>query len=161
MATALQQGLLLTLALWSSTVPAAEHHHAPTNADTAPRAPESDHKWAGDPALREQMTGLHARYQARLTQIHAGTLQRADYHSLATATRAAVARIIAECRLPAPADDALHHIIAGLLASADIMDGTAKGRPSTAARSAVAALNHYGERFEHPGWRPLRPARAT
>lgn len=155
------RGLLLLLALFAGAVPAAEHHHPAHHADAAASTAEPGHKWPGDAPLREQMSALHVRYQAHLVQIRDGRLKTADYRTLATATRTALARIVAECRLTAQADAALHHIIADLLASADIMDGTAKGKRVTAARSAVGALNHYGERFEHPGWRPLSLAHAT
>lgn len=154
--------LLLALALPTTAATAAEHHHhAPAAEGRHALSLDHGHKWATDLPLRAHMETLRAHYADKLAQIHAGKLSAAEYQHLAATTRAEMAGIVAECRLPAQADAMLHLLVSDLLAAADRMDGRSKGKPVNGAQRAVRALNHYGEFFDHPGWESLKAPHAT
>jgi hypothetical protein len=147
----------LCLAVAGTTVAATDQHHA-GHAHEPPAKLELDHgkPWATDAPLRKGMGALHAAFAERVEAIHAGTLPAANYRALGAKVETEVAALVAECKLEPKADAVLHVIVAELLAAADVLQGRAPGTPAAGAHRAVAALNDYGRKFDHPQWQPLQ-----
>lgn len=144
----------LTLGSGFSAFAADSHQHA--SGEPAKLALDHGKKWATDAPLRKAMGELRTALAAKQGSIHKGTLTPADYKMLGTTIEAKVATIVAECKLEPAADANLHIIVAELIAGADAMQGKSKIAPAAGAVLAVRTANHYGEFFDHPGWKALR-----
>jgi hypothetical protein len=113
-------------------------------------------KWETDAPLRKGMSEIRNAIVADKSAIHAGKLSDARYDALAKRVDAQVAYMIANCKLRPEADAQLHLVIAQIVEGSEAMKGKAKGATRRAgAEKIVAALNAYGNHFEHPGWTSL------
>jgi hypothetical protein len=138
---------LATLLLAAPVAVAAEGHshgHAPAGLSEL----KLDHgrKWQTDAALRQGM----AEIRAALDAVHVGRL---GYDGLAKAVEGQIEFMVANCKLPPEADQQLHLVLG------EVMEGADKiARPDardSGARQLLAALNAYGQHFDHPGWEPV------
>lgn len=141
-------------------LPAAEphhHEHAPAaGTETTGLTLNQGKKWATDQALRESMAELRAAFAASLHQIHAGALPPQQYKALSDKITTQLARIVAECKLPAQADAVLHILLSELAEAAKGMQGGTAAETQAAAQKAIKALNDYGRYFDHPKWHDLK-----
>lgn len=102
--------------------------------------------WASDAPLRQGM-------QAILDAVMAAVRNEGEGPALAAELRAQISFLFANCRLEPEADAALHGVLAALLQSAQRLEaGASAGDEHDALH---AALQRYGQKFQHPGW-PLR-----
>jgi len=144
----------LALAALPAAASAEQHGHGHEHGATSLQLNHGK-KWPTDEPLRRNMQALSAEFAARHAAIERNKMTAGEYAALGQVIEARVATIVRECKLPPDADAMLHLVIADLVASADVMQGKATGRPSEAARTAVAALDGYGRHFQHPGWKPV------
>lgn len=131
---------------------APEHDHA--HAAAAQPLPAGQ-RWATDETLRKGMNSIRSAYAPKLAAIHGDRLAAADYQQLADTTGQEIANIVANCKLPPEADAALHGIIAQMGEGMDAMAGQSATKPRDGAVKVVAALDRYGQTFDHPGWKRL------
>jgi len=138
-------------------VPAAARAEAQPHEHGHGAAPQLmlDHgkRWSTDAPLREGMTRIRAIVEPRLEQVHAGGIDRATYSQMAGAIEAQLAYIVGNCKLEPEADAVLHVIIGGIGEGVDAMNAGAQA--GQGALQIVAALDNYGQYFEHPGWKPI------
>lgn len=111
-------------------------------------------KWSSDEALRQGMTAMRGEIGARADAIRANRLDEAGYAELAARIEAAMARVVADCKLAPEADAQLHLVLSRVSEGVDAMKQGEHRRRGAA--EVVSALNAYGAHFEHPGWKPLR-----
>jgi hypothetical protein len=78
-------------------------------------------KWETDAPLRQAMARLRQHMAPALGPIHAKRLPAAEYARLGREVEAAVADIVAQCKLPPEADAQLHLVVAELLQGAEQM----------------------------------------
>lgn len=138
----------------SAQAPAAEHAHEHAQATAKPLPPGK--RWPTDAPLREGMTKIRAAIEPQLKAVHAGQLPAERYKAIAGQAESQVAYIVGHCKLQPEADAALHGILAQLNEGIEAMSGKPGLPPSDGAARLVAALNDYGQTFDHPGWKPLR-----
>jgi hypothetical protein len=113
-------------------------------------------KWATDAPLRKGMSEIRDAIAADKNAIHAGKLTDARYDALAKRVDAQVAYMIENCKLPPEADAQLHLVIAQITEGSEAMKGKSKNATRrVGAEKIVAALNAYGNHFQHPGWTSL------
>jgi len=124
----------------------------------APAAMKLDHgrKWTTDAPLRQGMSKIRASVDDNAEAIHRGKFGAADYVAMAGAVEAQVAYIVENCKLEPAADEVLHGVIAELGEGVEVLNGQRAGvaRDEGVSR-IVAALDRYGEYFDHPGWKPV------
>lgn len=135
---------------------AADAHPHPDGEESSPLALNHGKKWTTDAPLRKSMNEIRKALAAKQDGIHKGALTPADYQALAMTVDAQAAIIIAECKLEPAADANLHLIMAELFAGAQAMQGKSASNPRAGAVQTVRAVNHYGQYFDHPGWKALR-----
>lgn len=124
----------------------------------APAAMKLDHgrKWSTDAPLRRGMSQIRARVGENAEAVHQGKFGAADYAAMADAVEAQVAYIVDNCRLEPAADEVLHGVIAELGEGVEVLNGRRAGVPrDEGVTRIVTALDHYGEYFDHPGWKPV------
>lgn len=133
---------------------AAPHEHG--GAMPAGMALDHGRKWSTDGPLRSGMARIRTLVQPQLGAAHAGKLQPAQYTALAGRIETEIGRIVADCKLKPEADAMLHVVIGEIGAGTDAMKGkTPTQRPEQGLLQVAAALNNYGEHFEHPGFKPI------
>jgi hypothetical protein len=130
---------------------APAHDHAAAPAKPLP----AGQRWQTDATLREGMTRIRGAFEPKLAAIHDRKLAPTDYQQLADATGREIANIVANCKLPPDADAALHGILADMGAGMDAMAGKSLDKQRDGAIKVVAALDRYGQTFQHPGWKRL------
>ncbi|WP_372529160.1 hypothetical protein [Piscinibacter sp.] len=114
-------------------------------------------KWATDEALRNGMSRIRGLVEPRMSDVHGGKLDAAQYRGLAAQVETEVGTIVANCKLEPKADAMLHLVIADLLEGTDAMSGkNSKLRPAQGLAKVVAAVNEYGGHFDHPGFKLIR-----
>lgn len=128
------------------------HHEAHQQRATSKATLDHGKKWASDAALRQHMENLRASFAENKKVMHAKTIKTESYQQLSAQTEKAVNDIIAECKLSPEADASLHHIIADMLAGADMMKRKEKISQQQGNHKVISALNAYGKTFDHPGW---------
>jgi hypothetical protein len=111
-----------------------------------------DERWPTNPTLRRQMVALRTLVQARSKS----PLTATDYRVLGAEVKTRVEGIIATCELPSAADAAFHPILTELLAGAAMLAEPSEKAHVEGTRRIFAALDDYGRRFRHPGWKLLR-----
>ncbi len=146
--TILSLGLIALLGTPATAVLAQEHAHATPSASTAATTVQ---RHATDATLRQQMREIHGVVQT-LEHDHL-TAERAA--RLADQVTGHVNTIIANCRLPPDADEALHHIIGPLLQDASALKSDPQRRDAIAGMRR--ALDQYARQFDDPGF-PESPA---
>ncbi|WP_245269363.1 hypothetical protein [Bradyrhizobium japonicum] len=144
--------LALCLAVGQPALAAGPHAH---EGPTATARSQLDHgkKWPTDDVLRRGMTDIALAIRQSLAPIHSNVFTPAQYEALAARIQAQVDDVVANCKLPEPADQQLHLVLE------QIIDGAAKMKSGTGrdqgAVKIVQALAQYGRNFDHADWRPL------
>lgn len=146
----------LALMVAGGSLHAAEHGHADEGHGPARLQLNQGKKWETDAPLRQGMAKLRAGMGEKLEAIHKGKLSADEAKALGEKIDAELATIVAQCKLEPQADAMLHLILADLMAASEVMQGKHKGKPVTAARKAVGALNSYGRYFNDPQWKALK-----
>jgi len=135
---------------------AHSHEHEP-GAAPAKLSLNQGRKWATDEALRRGMENIRSAVDQSLPAIHENKLSAAKYADLAKRIDGEVAGIVANCKLEPAADAQLHLVIAEILQGVEAMEGkTRKAKRQAGAVQVVAALDQYGQFFEHGGWQNLK-----
>lgn len=149
--------LLIGLALGAvSPAWTAEKGHAHDGHGGAELALRHGQKWPTDAPLRQGMSRARAALAESIRPIHDGKFGPAKYDALARKLSGEVAYIVANCHLDRDADAQLHVVLAQLNGGIERMQGAQPPASRQAgAGQAVAALNAYGEHFDHPGWTAL------
>ena len=137
--------VLLAVAAGCSPRPGAE----PAAAAPAAQAPPAGQRWATDAPLRAGMARIRSAVEA-LQHGLMGHLTEAQQKDAAAQVDAAVADMIANCKLEPEADASLHGLLAPLVAGAGAVREGRFGQPELAAMQD--ALAQYPQRFDDPGW---------
>lgn len=140
------------LALPTSLALAQTHDHAA--AAELSLTLNQGQKWQGDENMLKGMDAIRTAITARQEAIHAGSLQPAEYATLAGEIQAQVDFMVENCKLEPAADEQLHLVLGEVLNGVSAME--AGDAPQAGVETVVAALNGYGEHFEHPGWAPIQ-----
>lgn len=122
-----------------------EHHPAPAAAAAAATPAQ---RFATDAPLRKYMQSIRTSVAALEHGEH-GQLDATQVATLAAGIQADIGRIVAECKLPADADAALHGIIGSLALNADKLKSDPKAAGAVA--GLRAALDAYAAQFDDPG----------
>lgn len=139
----------LLAAVWFApavqALPQHQHEHI---AVTAPAAVPTA-RWTPDAPLR---TGIRSAHRAvdELQRAAAGHMSAAMTRDRAAAVEKAVAYMFANCKLSAEPDAALHGILVPLLTAAQALQADPDNRKPVA--DMRAALAHYPQYFNDPGW---------
>lgn len=139
----------VTIAAPNVALAASAHDHP---APAAALRLDHDRKWETDAPLRRGMATMRTELVNRLPAIHDGRLGQEEFGALATLMERQIGVIVSECKLKPEADAMLHLVLADLAHAADAMQGKIGTNPVEGAEQAIAALNAYGEYFDHPGW---------
>ena len=149
--------MLLLLAATTACSPQSEpgvlatHATAPTAA--APLPPEGQ-RWATDAPLRAGMARIRQAVEALEHGVH-GHLDAAQQQAAAAQVDAAVADMIANCKLVPEADASLHGLLATFIAGAT---AARDGRFTQAELVPMQeALVQYQQRFDDPTWTQPTP----
>ncbi|MFT3857391.1 MAG: hypothetical protein QM742_07815 [Aquabacterium sp.] len=136
-----------------ATTPSTDHAHTHEDAPAPALQLNAGKKWETDAALRQGMAEIHQAMAAHRVAIHEGKLSPKAAKQLARKIEGAVARIVAQCKLPPAADAQLHIIVAELLAGAHQMAGnTTSIKPHAGAIKVMNALHNYATYFDDPGF---------
>lgn len=147
----------LALGLLATSVAAAEKDAHQHGADAVKLTLDNGKKWATDAPLRTGMGNIRTEMQASLHAIHEGKLSAAKYNELGKKVSTEVGAIVAQCKLEPKADAQLHLVVADLLDGVETMQGKApKVKRQAGAVKVVAALEKYGNYFDHPNWQPIK-----
>ena len=136
----------------AAPVYADEHKH---EAQHAAPVLKPGQKWASDEVLRQGMDKIRQAMLANREAIETERLGAEDYRQLAAAVSKETANIVKNCRLSKDADTAFHTIVlADLMQSTEMMKTSPKAQVQRAgAFGVLQSLRHYGEYFQHPGWK--------
>lgn len=156
LAVALSVAGVAALSLASSPALAATDAHGHGHAEAAAKPLPAGQRWTTDAPLRQGMTEIRHALEPHLAAIHDNKLSPEQYQAIAAKTEQQVAYIVANCKLPADADAALHGIIGQMGEGTEAMAGKSKAKPRDGAVKLLGALNEYGRTFDHPGWKKLR-----
>lgn len=130
--------------------PVDEHaHHHDAGAGVALQRPPGGGNWATDAPLRQGMGRIHAAMAEALPAFEKGDLSAEVATSLANEVQSQIQFLIANCKLEPAADAQLHIVIGQMLAAADALAKepmSGEGMPRL-----HAAMQLYGDHFEHPG----------
>ena len=122
------------------------HAAPPTHADALP---PHGQRWATDAPLRDGMARIRQAVGALEHGVH-GHLDAAQQQAVAKQVDAAVADMIANCKLAPEADASLHGLLASFIAGASAAREGRFGQPELA--SMQDALAQYPLRFDDPDW---------
>ncbi|WHZ19938.1 MAG: hypothetical protein OJF55_002087 [Rhodanobacteraceae bacterium] len=143
--------LVALLAAPASSVYAQEHQHAPPPRTSA-AVPA--HGYATDATLRQQMREIRTEVAAIENFQHGRSTQPQAIDAAGRIT-GHVNTIIANCKLPPDADEALHTIIGPMLQHASALKASPDS--SAAVTSLHGLLDQYAREFDDPGF--SKPAR--
>lgn len=144
----------LGLAVAAQATPQHAHDsHAAHAASAAVQAPAQ--RWTPDAPLRAGMRRAHTAV-AELAHYEMGHMSAPMAVDRATEVESAVTYMFANCKLSAEPDAALHGILVPLLTAAQAL----KADPAKVAAVADmrAAIAHYPQYFDDPGWDKPVPA---
>lgn len=142
-------------ALAAGSATATEHDHAA--AAPAALALNQGRKWVTDKPLRAGMSQIRTLTGQKLDAAHQGKLTPAQYAALAGQIETEVGGIVANCKLEPKADAMLHLVIGEIASGTEAMAGKAAGqRPEQGLAQVANAVNHYGQYFDHPKFKPLQ-----
>ncbi|WP_027484429.1 hypothetical protein [Rhodanobacter sp. OR87] len=148
---ALACGLGLGLAAQASPQHAHESHPAHAAATTAAPA----QRWAPDAPLSEGMRRAHAAVD-ELRHYEMGHMSAPMAVDRATEVEQAVSYMFANCKLAPEPDAALHGILVPLMSAAQTLKADPK--KVSAVAEMRAAIAHYPQYFNDPGWDKPAPA---
>ena len=128
----------------------AHEHDANEHAAAVPA-----HRWTPDAPLRAGMRRVHTAV-AELAHYEMGHMSAPMAVDRATEVEGAVTYMFAHCKLSAEPDAALHGILVPLLTAAQAL----KADPAkvSAVADMRAAIAHYPQYFDDPGWDKPAPA---
>lgn len=154
-ATFTRLAVIALVAVSSPSLTSAQHAHE--HASGAPAVGnmklDAGRKWSTDEPLRSGMAGIRAAFDANHPAIQAGKETDAQYEALATRIESQVNSIVANCKLPAEADENLHYVIADLAEGVNLMRGKDPERTRHDGAARVhGALLAYGKYFDDPDW---------
>ncbi|EIM02924.1 DnrO protein [Rhodanobacter thiooxydans] len=149
---ALACGLGLGLAAQAS--PQHSHESHPAHAATA-AAPAPAQRWTPDAPLREGMRRAHTAV-AELAHYEMGHMSAPMAADRAAEVESAVTYMFANCKLSAEPDAALHGILVPLMSAAQTLKADPK--KVSAVADMRAAIAHYPQYFNDPGWDKPVPA---
>jgi len=130
------------------------HDAHDAHAATAPALPAPGQRWATDAPLRAGMASIRQAVGALEHGVH-GHLDAAQQQVLAKQVDAAVADMIANCKLVPEADASLHGLLATFIAGAAAAREGRFGEPELVAMQE--ALAQYPQRFDDPTWKQPSP----
>jgi hypothetical protein len=147
--------IALGLALSPAAAPAlaGETHSHHGTATTARLKLDHGKKWQTDDVLRRGMGEIRTVMAQSLAPIHKGEFTPAQYDALAGRVQKQLDDVVANCKLPAAADQQFHIVLEQMIDGVAGMKA-ASGRDKGAVK-IVQALGQYGKYFDHAGWRPL------
>lgn len=147
--------LMCTLGMSSAVNAAAQHVHEQQadHATTAVQTPA--HRWTPDAPLSEGIRRAYAAVDA-LRHYEMGHMSAPMAVDRAGDVEDAVTYMFAHCKLAAEPDAALHSILVPLTGAAQAL----KAHPQNlkAVADMRAALAHYPQYFNDPGWESPAPA---
>ena len=154
-AIALAFGFGLTVAAQAAPQHVHEHHAAPASTAAASAVPVPAHRFAPDASLK---TGIRRAYTAvdQLQHHEMGHMSESMVVDRATEVEDAVTYMFANCKLAADPDAALHSILVPLLGAAQALKSDPQNVKAVA--EMRAALAHYPQYFNDPGWDQPTPA---
>jgi len=147
--------LVAVLGLSAPLAFAQHHEHHPAPAANAATGDAPARRFATDAPLRKHMQAIRTKVAALEHGEH-GHLDAVQVATLATGIQGDIGNIVAECKLPADADAALHAIIAPLALNADKLKADPKAAGAVA--SLRTALDAYAAQFDDPGAGNQAPA---
>lgn len=141
--------------IFVATVAHADTHVPKAGTPQARTAAGPTHKWATDQVLRTDMENIRQTMIANQEGIEKERLSAKDYQRLAEVVDRNIADIVKNCRLAKDADAAFHDtVLADMSWGSEMMRTSPKVQVQRAGALAVMqALRHYGEYFQHPGWK--------
>jgi hypothetical protein len=145
--------LSLAAGLSATAFAAGPHGHEGHGASALELRLDNGRKWQTDAPLQTGMTRIRDAVEASLSPIHAGRYSADEFSALADKVQEEVNGVVANCKLSEEADIQLHVVLAQVMEGIDVMKG-GDAREQGVVR-LVAALDAYGEHFDHPGWQPL------
>lgn len=153
---ALACGLGLGLGMAAQASPQHNHESHPAHAATAAATPVPAQRWTPDAPLREGMRRAHTAV-AELAHYEMGHMSAPMAADRAQEVQDAVTYMFSNCKLSAEPDAALHGILVPLMSAAQ----TLKADPAkvSAVADMRAAIAHYPQYFNDPGWDQPVPAK--
>jgi hypothetical protein len=148
--------LLAGLGIAAAVQASPQHDHGQAHAHAhAEAAAVPAQRWMPDAPLSEGMRRAHTAV-AELAHYEMGHMSAPMAVDLATEVESAVTFMFANCKLPAEPDAALHGILVPLLTAAQAL----KTDPAkvSAVADMRAAIAHYPQYFNDPGWDKPVPA---
>ncbi len=149
-------GICVATGLVSLAAPVyADEHAHKHEAQQAVPVLKPGQKWASDEVLRQGMDNIRQAMLANREAIETERLDSKDYRQLATVVSKETANIVKNCKLSKDADTAFHTIVlSDLMQSTELMQASPKAQVQRAgAFGVLQSLRHYGEYFQHPGWK--------
>ena len=152
-ASLVRLAVITLVAVASPSLTTGQHEHAAGAPAVGNIKPDAGRKWSTDAPLQAGMAAIRAAFDADHPAIHAGKETDEQYEALAARIESQVNAIVANCRLPADADENLHYVRADLASGVNLMRGRdpARTRHDGAAR-VHGALLAYGKYFDDPAW---------
>lgn len=114
---------------------------------------DNGRKWQTDQPLRDGMNWIRDTLDLSLPLIHGGSYGPDEFSALAESIQEYIDYIAINCKLPEEADAQLHLALEQMFEGIGALKGTTAQERGILA--IVAALNAYGEHFDHPGWMPI------
>ncbi len=144
------------LGLAAAAQAASQHAHDSHAAHAVnAAAPLPAQRWAPDAPLREGMRRAHTAV-AELAHYEMGHMSAPMAADRAQEVQDAVTYMFAHCKLAAEPDAALHGILVPLMSAAQTLKADPK--KVSAVADMRAAIAHYPEYFNDPGWDKPAPA---
>lgn len=123
----------------------------------SPAAREAGAKWETSEPVREGMKAIRDIVLENHTLITHRRMPPARARSMAAEIKRHVETMSANMALPPDADAAARALLTRIVEGADaIAGGNAEVTQIDGVVDIDAALRDYAERFDHPGWQPLR-----
>lgn len=141
--------MLAALAAASVMAQSAHDAHAAHSHATQAEAPAPARRWATDAPLRAGMRRIRQAVQA-LDHYQHGHMDATQAANTATLIDAAVADMIATCKLKPDADAALHGLLVQFIGGANAVRAGKLGKAEMAAMQA--ALARYPQLFDDADW---------
>lgn len=132
---------------------ASSHSHDGSGTAALELTLNNGQKWQTDEPLRDGMGRIRETVETSLALIHGGSYGSGEFSALADSVQSHIDYIAVNCKLPEEADAQLHLALEQMFEGIEALKGTADQEKGILA--IVAALNAYGEHFDHPDWKPI------
>ena len=128
------------------------HNHGHGHGEHHEQGPTSAKKWETDAALKSGMDQIRQTMVARRADMDADRLNSRDYQDMG-ASVGATRPPSYNCKLSPKVDQAFHTVVlADLTRDASLMRTSPKQAVQRLSARRASNPEHYGDRFEHPGW---------